>query len=198
LDEELIQSVPIAFLRVVYGPMTKRGTFPRAQFRDIDIERTAPRALRVNRKSGRPEPPPERQADGSYHFQIKGTGRRPFNPHRLARALYKVALGLLALNEGVEVALEARYDTARRFVLRGGTLPTHLVISTKAKPHGAVSVTTDPTAPGSPVVLDIYGFVAVFTLEGVPIVGVPSEPPEGLSIFWLGDATSNDASAIRL
>jgi hypothetical protein len=188
LDKILIDSEPIAFLRVVHGPLTKKGKFPKARFRDIDFERTAPRALRVTRKNGRPESAPVRQADGSYRFKVTAVGRRPFEPVPLSRALYKVALGILALNEGTDVAMEARYDAARSFILMGTRLPTHLFVRTTGKPHGHIRVTTDPGLPGTPVVIDIYGFTAAFLLEGTAVEGVPSEAPDGLAIFWLGQA----------
>lgn len=38
---------------------------------------------------------------------------------KLARALYKLGLGLLAAREGLPVALDARYDAVRRFVRQG-------------------------------------------------------------------------------
>lgn len=194
LDMILIESEPIAFLRVFYGPLTKKGKFPTARFRDVDIERTAPRALRVLSKGGRRASPPEQLPDGSYRFTIDVTGRRPFDPVPLGRALFKTALGLLALNEGVNVALEARYDAARAFVLDAAPLPTPLLLLRKGKPTRAITVTVNPTLLGTPVRLDIYGLVAAFLLEGTPVTGMPANEPHEVMVFWLDGATRNDAA----
>jgi hypothetical protein len=45
LDEALVSFEPVAFLRTIFGPLTKAGEFPRARFRDVDIEKVAPRAF---------------------------------------------------------------------------------------------------------------------------------------------------------
>jgi hypothetical protein len=186
LDQAVLDFEPIAFLRTVYGPMTKKGKFPKARFRDIDMERTAPRALRVTAKRGRPDPPPEQQPDGTYRFKVEATGRRRFDPVPVARGLFKIALGLLALQQGREVALDGRYNRARAFIRDAEPIDAHLLMSRTGKPHGLIQTTVNPDVPGTPVVIDIYGFIAAFVLEPVPLGAFPEGARDGILSFWLG------------
>ena len=188
LDQALLDFEPLAMLRAIYGPMTKKGKFPKAELRDIDIERTAPRHIRVRKKTGRPMQAPTEEADGSVRFSITGTGRRPADPVLLGRALYKVALGLVAHDAGPEAALDPRYDAARAFVLTGQPIGAYLVMVSTAKPSGQIRTWWQPSDSGTLVALNFFGLQV-----GVSLEPSPSRPPdeiEGIPIlsFWLGSA----------
>jgi hypothetical protein len=187
LDKALVDFEPLSMLRAVYGPMTKKGKFPKAQLRDIDIERTAPRHVRVTQKSGRPMAPPIEQEDGSVRFTLTGTGRRTADPILLGRALYKIALGLVAHDAGPEVALDPRYDAARAFVVSGQRIASHLAMVSSAKPSGQIRTWWLPSDSGTAVILSFFGLEVGFILEPSP-VRAPDEV-EGVPIlsFWLGE-----------
>lgn len=185
LDQVVLDFEPIAFLRAVYGPLTKKGKFPQARFRDFDVERTAPRALKVTGKSGKGLPEPMRQPDGTVRFSMSALGRRRFDPIPLARGLFKIGLGLVAYHAGVEVALSNRYDAARRFILDGQPMDTHLVMTRVGKPHPELRTWVQPGDGGTGVVIDVFGVVFGFTLEAAP--QPPEElPAELVTTFWLG------------
>ena len=188
LDKALLDFEPLSMLRALYGPMTKKGKFPKAQLRDIDIERTAPRHVRVTQKSGRPMAPPVAQEDGSVRFSVTGTGRKPADPMLLGRALYKIALGLVAHDAGPESALDPRYDAARAFVVSGQPIGAHLMMVSSAKPGGQIRTWWLPSDSGTIVGLDFFGLQVGFSLEPSP--ARPPDQVEGVPLlsFWLGEA----------
>jgi hypothetical protein len=187
LDKALLDFEPLAMLRAVYGPMTKKGKFPKARLRDIDIEKTAPREIRVTQKSGKAMPAPVADEDGLVRFSITGTGTRRADPILVGRALFKIALGLVAHDAGPDAALDPRYDDARAFVLTGTPIATHLAMVTTSKPEATIRTWWQPSADGTVVVLSLFGFQVGFSLEASPIK--PPDEVEGIEIlsFWLGD-----------
>lgn len=191
LDDALLNFEPIAFLRPVFGPLTKKGKFQRARFRELEIEKTAPRTIRVTHHAGKRPKPPQPDADGSVRFTVDVTGRRPFDPIPVARALFKVGLGLVAHDAGDEVALEPRYNGARSFILNGTPIETRLLLARKGEPHPAIETWVNPTEAGTPVVLDIFGCVVAFDLQGGPLPDLPAEAEDAITTFWLGDPDSD-------
>lgn len=183
LDQVLIDFEPVALLRTIYGPLSKKGKFPRAEFRDMTIERTAPRHIRVHGRKGAKAPnPPEPQPDGTVRFAISTAGRSRFNPVPLARSLFKIGLGLVAHDAGPEAALQNRYAPARAFVLHGTPIGTEMWIAA-SKPHGRISTWWLPGDHGTGVALDIFGVLFAFNLEPYAL---PVQRPRGVITFWLG------------
>lgn len=182
-DQALIDFEPVALLRTIYGPLSKKGKFPRAEFQDMTIERTAPRHIRVRTRRGVKAPnPPEPQADGTVRFTISATGRSRFDPIPLARSLFKIGLGLVAHDAGSEAALDTRYAPAREFVLRGTPIGTEMWIAA-SKPHARISTWWLPGDYGTGVAIDIFGVLFAFNLEPYPL---PAQRPQGVITFWLG------------
>jgi hypothetical protein len=194
LDEALLNFEPIAFLRPVFGPLTKKGKFQRARFRELEIEKTAPRAIRVTQHGGKRPSPPKPDADGFVRFKIDVTGRRPFDPIPVARAFFKVGLGLVAHDAGRDAALQPRYDGARSFILDGTPMETHLLLARKGKPHPSIQTWLHPTEAGTPVVLDIFGCIVAFDREGGPMPELPVGAEDAITTFWLGDPESDPAT----
>lgn len=182
LDQVLVDFEPIALLRTIYGPLTKKGKFPRAEFRDMTIEKVAPRHIRVQHKSAKAPNPPEPQPDGTVRFTITASGGRRFDPVPLARSLFKIALSLVAHDAGPEMALNDRYAAARAFVLHGTPIGTEMWIAAW-KPHPRLSTWWLPGEHGTGVALDIFGVLFAFNLEPRPL---PVERPPGVIKFWLG------------
>ena len=196
LDQVLLDFEPLAMLRTIHGPMTKKGKFQRARLRDFDMEKVAPREIRVTYKTGTPVPkPPEPEPDGTVRFSIQGKGRSRFTPVPLARALFKIGLGLIAWQAGPDAALDPRYDRARQFVLRGTPLPNHLVISTSNKPNAQISTFWLPTEQETIVALSLFGLTFVFNLQATPFGLPPDLPIDGAAEFWLGEAEQKEGES---
>jgi hypothetical protein len=194
LDQTLLDFEAIAMLRPVYGPLTKKGKFPSARLGDVDLVKVAPREVRILPKTKQSSSPIEHLDDGTVRFCITGKGRKPFDPMPLARALFKVGLGLVAHDAGPEVAREARYDRARAFVLAADTaepIPNHLIMSTTCTPHATISTWCIPSDGSTIIGLDIFGLCFGFNLEATPF-GLPADdPPNGFVQFWLGNETDD-------
>ncbi|MES2210073.1 MAG: HNH endonuclease [Chloroflexota bacterium] len=186
LDKALIDFEPIALLRVLALPLTKKGKFPKAELPGLVIEKVAPREIRLRDKTGRAVTAPVVQPDGTVGFQAHFTGRKTHSPTILARALFKIGLGLVARDAGREAALDPRFDPAWAFIREGQPVGTHLLMPSKIKPNGRLRTYWQPFDTSTPVVLEIFGVVFAFNLEPVPAVLPPEPLPVPILKFWLG------------
>lgn len=187
LDQALVDFEPIAMLRVLYLDLTKKGRFPKASFRDFDMEKVRPGGIRFVQKGSRVSVTPTELEDGTVRIAMTATGRKPFDPGPLARAVFKVGLGLVAEQAGPEVALETRYDAARQFVRGLGTMPNHLLVPASVVPDPGVRTAWQRTEDMTVVVLWIFGVVLMVNLDATPF-DVPSAVQKGsFKAFWLGD-----------
>lgn len=66
---------------------------------------------------------------GGYKITITASGR--FDAHRIARMLYKAALGAIALEKCHEAALDPSFDEIRRYIIGSGTFPNKMALSKK-------------------------------------------------------------------
>jgi hypothetical protein len=153
----------------------------------------------VTYRKGTPVPkPPEPEPDGTVRFSIQGKGRTPFTPVPLARALFKIGLGLIAWQAGPDAALDSRYDGARQFVLTGTPIPNHMVISTSTTPNAQISTFWLPTEQETIVALSLFGLTFVFNLQATPFGLPPDSLIEGAAEFWLGDPEEREGEAAPL
>jgi hypothetical protein len=170
LDNALLKFEPIAFLQVQFVPYTKDGKLPRANFQNVYIERTGPRNIRIVPKDKTGDIRGKKPlGDDWYSFKIETRGKT-FDPKPLGRALYKIALGLVALEHGNERACDNKYDAARAFILKGLGFPNNLLIRTKNTPHSQVRAECWDIPQGTPFAIDIYGLVFLLNLEPTPIM----------------------------
>jgi hypothetical protein len=141
--------------------------------------------------------PPIEQDDGSVRFSVTGTGRKPWDPILLGRALYKIALGLVAHDAGPEAALDPRYDPARAFVVSGQPIGTHLMMVSAAKPSGQIRTWWLPSDSTTIVALDFFGLQFGLSLEPAP--AKPPDELEGVTLlsFWLGEAGGAPGADVR-
>ena len=188
LDATLLDFEPIAILRTVHGPMTKKGRFPpRARFRELDVEKVAPRGIRVTEKTGRRATTREELPDGTVRLSMQVTGRRRFDPVPLARAVFRIGLGLVAHDAGPDAALAPRYDRARDFVRGQGSMPNHLLMLTTSTPHESVTTWWRPTDGSTVVAIDIFGVAFAIELDAVPFGLSPEAPRDHIADYWLGE-----------
>jgi hypothetical protein len=186
LDQYLAEFEPLAWRRVFCVPLTKKGKFPRAEFRDFVLEKTKPRVIRITNKTKKDALTRDNLPDGSFKLSLNFNTRRPVDILRLARALFKIGLGLVSYDRGIEFACDKRFDPERRFIRGEGAMPNHLVISMIADPTLSIGTFWQSLESATPVGVEIFGVSFAFNLEPTPY-GIRDEaPPDVFQSFWLG------------
>ncbi|VAW37648.1 hypothetical protein MNBD_CHLOROFLEXI01-2625, partial [hydrothermal vent metagenome] len=149
LDEALLNFGPIAFLRVQFVPITKSGKLPVANFQNIFMKRTSPRQIHIEPKDRTGNPIiQEDLGDGWFSYQSNIRGKT-FDPKLIARALFKIALGMVAFGDGNQKACEKRYDPARAFILHKQNFSNNFLMLTKGKPQPSVQIGHLPSMEGT-------------------------------------------------
>jgi hypothetical protein len=186
LDSYLLKFEPIALLQVQYVPYTKSGKLPKANFQNMTVEKTRPSHIRITAKdkSGRMLNKKE-LGDGWVSWSMNFRGKQ-VDPIRLGRSLYKIGLGFVALNQGLDTAFTSRFDAARDYIFGKTGFPNNLLISMNARPHPRFDVHYRNLNPGCPFVVGIFGMIFMFNLEADPLM----EPNDdlialGFQKFWL-------------
>jgi hypothetical protein len=155
LEDRFVNFGPIAALRVQFVQYGKRGQLPSAQFAEGTWKRTGPRTILISVNG---DPP-------ALGDTVTFTDKRPFSAHHTARALFKIALELVAHRWGHAAALDPKYDAAREFVHgTRTTFPGHLFMAQSAQPQGSIETTLWPGF-GTLVSCNVFGLVFVFGLE---------------------------------
>lgn len=188
LDEYLVNFEPIALLRVYFVPYDKKGKLPKANFQNMVIEKTHPRHLKLTAKdrTGRMRPNKD-LGDGWFSWQIRTRGRRP-NMKKLGRALYKIALGTMALDHGPAKVLDSKYDLVRSFIRGEHGFPNNLLIRMRSEPNPQVRISYWDMVEGTPFEIDIYGLSFLVNLAPTPMMQVVEPLKEaGFEAFPLHD-----------
>jgi len=168
LDSALVDFPPIKLLQVQFVTHIKSGAMPKANLQNVLIERTRPNHIRITAKDKSGEIKEKKGlGDGWYSWKMEFRGGR-MNPKLLARSLFKIGLGFIALDIGHEAASSARFDHARQFIRGETDFDNYLVLSTNFRPHPRFRVTHYDWETGSPFAIDIFGLVFVFNLEEEP------------------------------
>jgi hypothetical protein len=190
LDQFLCEFEPIAVLRVQYVPLTKKGKFPRAETADFIVEKTKPRHIQFTSKTQKRVFSEERLPDGKVKLSSKVRTGRPVDMRRLARAIFKIALGVVAYDAGAAYACDARFDAARAFIRDEGDMPNHMLMVTGANPPQPSVGTQWHPELRTVVGMDFFGVGFAVNLEQLPL-DIHTEAPIGtLLAFWLGGGTS--------
>lgn len=173
LDSNLVNHDIFSFLRVLfvnYNPKT--GKFPEAKFQNLKIEKTQPRKLVFNeQRRNKDSFIVEKQKNGTVNVKFNMVGRVPFDPIILSRSLYKIALGLVCLQFGNEVALSEKFNDSRDFIMgREKYFCNNLFISTNCIPDPSVGAHISLLNPGCIVIFKIFGITLIINLENAPII----------------------------
>jgi hypothetical protein len=171
LDDYLVNHDIFSFLKVFfmdYNPKT--GKFPKAKYQNITIEKTRPRDLQIVKQSGKENSlRVEKKENGTFKIKIKTIGRIPFDPVKLARSLYKIALGIICWQHGLDMALNERFNTAREFIIGKRTdFPNNLLIATSCTPAPLVEGHFGISKVGTLFMMNLFAVVLVFNLEKNP------------------------------
>ena len=188
LDQQLVEHDIISFLRtwvLPYNPKT--GKFLTARYRNVKIQKTGPREIVINQHNPKIGLNME---ENSEH--VRGTlsmqGRNIFDPKILGRSLYKIALGIICLRNGLPMALDCRYNTARDFIFGKRSFPNYLFISKKCTPCGHIEGTHSILNPGTPFKINIFGVTFHLNLEPKPLMKMDNElDKENFQRFSLSD-----------
>lgn len=193
LDQFLADFEPLALLRVQNVPLTKKGKFPRAEFQDFVLEKVKPRALQFTSKTKKDVFVKGDLPDGSFRLSLNMTSRKRVDMLRLARALFKIGVGLVAYDRGVEYACDSRFDAARGFIHGERTMPNHLLILRNVNPSPSISTFWQSFDAATVVELDVFGVGFGFNLEPSPFE-IPDEAPSDVfQALWLGEETKGGA-----
>ena len=176
LDDDLLKFEPVAFLQVQFVQYTKQGKLPEANFQNMSIKKTHPLHIKVTAKDKTAMPKNKKDLDdGWYSFNLQMRGK-PYNPKQIARALYKIALGMVAFDKGPEQAYDSKYNAARDFILRDQDFSNNLIMRTVCQPVPQVQVTAYHDIPeGTLFVISIYGLVFMLNLEVKPVIELTEE-----------------------
>ena len=149
----------------------KKGKLPKADFENATVERTHPRHLKWTAKGDSKIITEETQReDGqvAFKFNLEGKKNR-HDPCTLGRALYKITLGMAALDKGQEYACSNRFDAARQFILGRRAAPNRLLYCKNIKPEPQVQITAYlDLAEGTIGALSIFGMLFALNLEENP------------------------------
>lgn len=170
LDQAFLHFDLIAFLRILCTDQAKSGALPSGRFQNLDFRKKSPRELVFVQKQGKPGLEiTKKHPDGSVEFKISFRGKRfdPKSRRLLARSLHKMGLGMVALDQGHEVALSSRYDHARSVVL-GQIQYNGSFLMRVGAPVPTLQVTWQPFSIGTCLILDIFGSTFVCNIEPEP------------------------------
>lgn len=165
LDTILLKAIP---LHSFYVPHTKDGKFPSAErYQSMHIKKTGPANIFIEEQTNKSSIKDEKQnPDGSVSFSLSASYR--FIPKEVARAVYKVALGMVAYKLGQQAALDKKYDKAREFILHIKPFQNHLLLLAKSN-NGLHKIgVTFWTNSGTLFEIHLYGFIFLLNLEEEP------------------------------
>lgn len=187
LDNYLVNFEPISLLQVLFVAHKKDGKLPNANFQNLSLQKTRPGYITLTPKDKTGDIKNfKKTQDGLYSFNIEFKGKK-FDPKFLGRALYKVALGLVAYERGNDIACSAKYENARNFIRYGKPFANNLLMSMKGQPHPQIKVSyLMNMSEGTPIGINIFGIIFLLNLESKPIMQLNKALKEfGLNFFSL-------------
>lgn len=175
LDSALLKFEPVAFLQVMFVPHTKGGKLPQADFPDMTVKRVRPRQVIIMAKDEKNHIE-EKQSPGDdlFLYTLQGTMNK-LDPKLLGRAIYKIALGMVAFLKGHEQACSNKYDAARQFIVHNQDFQNNILICFDFKPHPHLAVTEVNAPKGTGFVIYVYGLPFMINLEDVPVLKIDDE-----------------------
>lgn len=182
LDQYLVNFEAISLQRVINVPFTKDGKLPRAEFENLIVEKRMPRVIHwISKKDDDSFRVEDRPEDGTVRFNIRFQSRNPIDVPRLGRAIFKIALGMVAFQVGRERACLPRYDAARAFIAGRSVFDNALAMSTRSATHHKLGFTWLEADEGTPFGVDFYGVMFISNLEATPKLALdPTDPADSV------------------
>jgi tetratricopeptide (TPR) repeat protein len=164
LDQEFGNWPPMAFAKIQYGFMTKKGKLPTAIFDNTSLELTRPGHILIKDKTQSvPLVNESAQPGEQVKFTIEMKAR--VDAKKIVREVYKMGLEVAALALGHEVACSSRYEAARAFVLGNGPCPNDVLFLVRETPKQGIQVQFLDHETGSLVFIAIHEAVFLVNLE---------------------------------
>ena len=172
LDNALASFEPIAWSRVWFVPHNKKGKLPQANFQNFSIRKIGPRLIKFTPKDRTGEIKTiEQMGDDLYRYNVQSRFRgKRIDWQLIGRALYKIALGMVALKQGHEFACNSKFDAARSFIVTGQGIRNNLLVKTTFQPHPSMQVTYLDEPEGTPFFIDLFGLAFLLSLENTPVI----------------------------
>ncbi|MFZ1301104.1 MAG: hypothetical protein WAQ27_00795 [Candidatus Microsaccharimonas sp.] len=150
LDQILLDFDPIKFNRSFYGVQTRSGKHVVYKNVAFDMQHTSIDHIQLNAPYG--SKAIVTRSDG-FTMNMRGNKRMTVSYLKeLARALYKIGLGLVYLDLGAEIAYSARFDEVRKIILGESDFNGYLAIAKKpALEHTATVLHWDKVVEGRPL-----------------------------------------------
>jgi hypothetical protein len=184
LDEALLDSDLLGFLKTLFMPYTKAGKLPQAEYQNFSMKKTRPNHIVFIEKTKKKSFTFDSKDENGYtRFSIKMKGRKKFDPIIIGRALYKIGLGMVAFYQGKEIACENKYDAARGFIRGERYFHNNLLMSENNKPHPHITSRWDTSWGGTCFLIDIYGLVFLFNLEETPEIAFSEEQLKQMNVI---------------
>ncbi len=192
LENDFVNSLPFSLLRIFCTSYGKKGILPSHSYPGAKVEKTSPNSIRyLAQRKDESDFNLVPNADGTYSFTMSVRDHRPFDKITTARAMFKIAIGALAAEEGREAVLDPRFDPARAFIQNGGSFRNRLVMAVSVKPRTSCSVSWGRGVHGGVIVeLNLLGAVFIVGLEPDLLVALPEDLLRGTVVWDLWNDSS--------
>ena len=171
VEQIFVNSLPISLLRIFTNGIGKKGKFPLARFSNVHFYKTSTNSITVIGQAGENSIPKAiEQSDGSYKIKMPEIKQR-IDHHAIARVLFKIGLGIIAIDRGQEEALNSKYDKAREYILNGGNFHNRLVFFKNVHPHNGSKIRgLIDNNKGTLILFDLLGAKYLINLEPEPVI----------------------------
>jgi hypothetical protein len=166
LDAAFLDFEPVKIALPYLGIPNKKGNVPGARLTDVHIDRRTDDGLTVKVLAPRVftlRP----QGDGA-HVEMTGKLLTPVRISTLARAFYKIGLGILCL-EDRDLAFSERYDGVRSVILAAEDAHGYLIIGKRFEIQNEVKAQHQigiiEGQPATIFEMDIFGVPVFFEME---------------------------------
>jgi hypothetical protein len=173
-EQALLASLPLGLLKVFAVFLDKQGKFPSFKHEAMHFEKTSPNSMRsLGTQGRRSRIREEPQGAGQVRLKMPQLSQK-IDHIAFSRVFAKMALGVIAIEQGRVEALDPKYDSVRRFARQGGTFANVLVLHGQVKPERGATITWQSAQTGTLWQANILG--AVFTMGLEPNDSVPDRP----------------------
>ena len=173
VEDGVTEMVPFSMLLVTMGSSNKKGKLPALKSRELHMVKKSPNRIIINSLSKKAQIKPEPLEGGGFEFQLTIDGKP--DVHKLARILYKGALGGIALERGRDFVLDTRFDKVRHYITHGGTFSNKMAMFKESKPSHLIQATWIEVDNVPLVDLTLRGIRFLFVLGEEPKLPVLNE-----------------------